>query len=81
MHCTQTFASHCGVGLGSMTLGKGEALFIQFTIPKVQKNSPIYGVTMGLWLIASGMSPVTPGQGGGAQKNHFGSFPKHYGAL
>lgn len=48
-----------------MTLGKGEALFIHFTIPEVQKNSPIYGVTMGLWLIASGMSPVTPGGGVG----------------
>lgn len=30
-------------------------------IPKIQKNNSIYGVTTGLWLIASGTSPVTPG--------------------
>lgn len=57
-----------------MTLGKGEAQFIHLTIPEVQKNSPIYRVTMGLWLIASEMSPVTPGgRGGGTTSGLFQS--------
>lgn len=40
------------------------------TMTKIQKNSPIYGVTTGLWLIASGTSPVTPG----AQKTTSGPY-------
>lgn len=37
-------------------------MFYLFTLAmtKIHKNSPVYGVTMGLWLIASGTSPVTP---------------------
>lgn len=58
---TQMLATHCGVGLGSTFPGQRCVLFIHLTIPKIQRNNPIYGVTMGLRLIASGTSLSLPG--------------------
>lgn len=49
-------SSHCGVGLGSRSLGT-QVLFIHLMIPKIQKNNPIYRVTMGV--MADGFWDVT----------------------